>query len=300
LSIRLSAGGNKHLFHKLLPPCLAFGLHICNEAQPDLELGPAAADAEAALIRTTLLPQLQLMQLALAFKAHYHNQPLDSSSRRSQQQRQPSLDHSQHKYLLAMLQEMGFSDLQVAAEPYYKGANRSQAVLKGDHSAADPVLVDFAMNFVCTCPRALQYLRERLHADSAEHLTADVAGVLVEPQLQQMSQLCQHALLMLLEAVSNMFGPEPDIAAAAATAAMYCAKLAVLRSLLGVTLRSRYDDISDNGSSSSSGSSNDSGSLDVVERAHSSILVTAVRQVGYCRLLWQSRAVVSSKRVEHC
>jgi hypothetical protein len=298
LSMRLRAGGNKRLFDKLFYPSLAFGLYVAKEAHPEQELGPAAADAAAALLRSTLLPQLQLMQLALTLKASYHQQlqvgsssssSSSSSRRRQQQQRQPSLNHSQHKYLLAMLQELGLSDVQVAAESFNTGASSTQLGVGDSSSAVTRVITETAERLYYSFKRASQHLGQCFETDWAEQPRATAAsadavsdathGVDVS-QLQQLSQLCQHAASMLLEAVHNMFGPAPDCSAALAPVAMYCARFAVLDMVSGSSSSSSSIHANGSSSSSSNDANSSSSGMREVEEVHSSVMAGFIWQVS--------------------
>jgi hypothetical protein len=80
LTLQILAGRNRTLFSKLYRPCIVFGLALAQAYVREEQLSGAAAAAHDGLMRSALLPQLQLLLLAVALKTHYHMVRVESSS----------------------------------------------------------------------------------------------------------------------------------------------------------------------------------------------------------------------------
>uniref|UniRef100_A0A383WIZ3 Uncharacterized protein n=1 Tax=Tetradesmus obliquus TaxID=3088 RepID=A0A383WIZ3_TETOB len=236
LLLRLLSGGNRSLFSSLWHPCCKAALAVAQAADHEQVLSPAAAAAEEQLVSSALLPQLQLLLLAVFLKVNYHLEQLaNSSSSRQRRQQQHDLDCSKHRYLLAMLQELGLSDVQAAAAPFNTAAAAAaQASLSSSADDAGDLIIDLAESFHHSLVRPTNQLHDQLEAEGEEEqqqqqqqqrveagaAAGSVTG-LDHQQLPRLSNLSQHASLMLLEAACNVFEAAHDVAAAVGAAAMH-------------------------------------------------------------------------------
>jgi hypothetical protein len=243
LALQLLGAGNRALFDKLYTPCSVFSLALAQAHKGDEQLSVAAAAANDMLLRTALLPQLQLLLLNAALKIHYHRDtPASSSSSSSggSRQQHPSLHASQHRYLLAMLSEYGLSgEPAAAAAPLLSGTPSGPTVQRSGGSSSK-LRVSGLLNCFCySGKRTLMYFNKEASAASDQQqqqqqpvqAQQESAGTDAQ-QLKQLSQLCQPATLMLLEAAYNLFLSDAGLAATATSAAALCTNLAAVAQTL--------------------------------------------------------------------
>jgi hypothetical protein len=203
-------------------------------------------------MRTALLPQLQLLLLAVTLKTHYHtagSTPGSGSSgssrqqrQQQQQQQQQSLHASKHRHLLAMFKEYGLSEQQAAAAaPLVAGTSAGPAARRSGHSssssssAVKEELDRLVTSFVYCSGRTQEYCKEACVQFDTEQQQQQVqvqvqvqqqSGRIDGQQLKRLSNLSEPAALMLLEAAYSICLSDVRLAAGATTAAYLCIKLA--------------------------------------------------------------------------
>jgi hypothetical protein len=244
LTLQLLGGGNVTSTSKLYRACLDFGTLLVRNYTGGEQLSSAAAEADDRLMRTALLPQLQLLLLAVTLKTHYHtagSTPGSSSSGSSRQQRQQqSLHASKHRHLLAMFKECGLSEQQAAAAaPLVAGTSAGPAARRSCHSSSssssssavkeelDRLVTSFIYCIGCT----QEYCKEACVQFDTEQQQQQVqvqqqSGRVDGQQLKQLSNLSEPAALMLLKAAYSISLSDARLAAGATAAAYLCIKLA--------------------------------------------------------------------------
>jgi hypothetical protein len=243
LTLQLLGGGNVTSTSKLYRACLDFGTLLVRNYTGGEQLSSAAAEADDRLMRTALLPQLQLLLLAVTLKTHYHtagSTPGSSSSGSSRQQRQQqSLHASKHRHLLAMFKECGLSEQQAAAAaPLVAGTSAGPAARRSGHSsssssssAVKEELDRLVTSFIYCIGRTQEYCKEACVQFDTEQQQQQVqvqqqSGRVDGQQLKQLSNLSEPAALMLLEAAYSISLSDARLAAGATAAAYLCIKLA--------------------------------------------------------------------------